>query len=714
MKKLSLITSLLLCTAVISYAQEGLWLLNQIGQLKLQEKGIQLTDDQIYNPDQPALYNAIVQIGGGTGSFVSPAGLIITNHHVAYTALQRASSVKADYLDQGYTAWQQKDEIQAPGYQAQLLSETKDVTGEILAAVKGVTDPVEKNKKINARIAEMTDKIEKGNDDINATVTEMFNGRQYILFVYKLIKDLRIVYAPPLAIGEYGGDIDNWMWPRHTGDFSFLRAYVAPDGTGREYDPANVPYHPKVWLQVAKEPIKEGDMTFVIGYPGFTTRYRTSNSADWNLNVNYPFSIRNFTEIIALLHETTKDNQEGWLKVASLENGLANGLKNYQGKVDGMNKTNYVQKKLDFEKDFITWASKNPVTKEKYAGLIAEEAKEYVVLRKTRDRDNVMGIMQGLAGVEFGVAGTVYTIIKELEKPEKERQPGFSAEDVQDFNDNIQYNYANFYEPSDKAMLIRALKMADALPADQRITGLEYIFANKSRSISQFVDDCYSNSKLDDMEYAKTLTGMNSAQMEALNDPFIRMAAAIYPLSEEITKVNEVFGARVGEIRKQYQDGLFEWKGTSMYPDANGTMRFTYGPIRGYQPEDAVIYQPFTSLKGVVDKNTGTEPFNAPEGLIKLYKNKDFGRWMDPVRKDVPVAFTHMADITGGNSGSPVINATGEIIGVVFDGNYEAMISDWQYDYDIQRTISVDIRYVMFILEKFSKADYLLKEMGVN
>ena len=699
--------------AVFSFAQEGMWLLSQIDQLGLESKGLQVKTSDIYSPGQPGLYKAIIQIGGGTGSFVSPEGLIVTNHHVAFTALQRASSVNSDYLTNGFTAWNRQDEIQAPGYQALSMLEMKDVTEEVLKAVKNITDPALKDKAINEEIAKMTEKLEKGKEDIKAGVTEMYNGKQYILFLYKVIKDLRIVYSPPLSIGKYGGDTDNWMWPRHTGDFSFLRAYVAPDGTGKEYDPANVPFKPTVWLKVAKTDLKEGDMTFVIGYPGFTTRYRTSNSADWNLNINYPFSIKNYKEIIALLHEVTKDDPEGWLKVASMENGLANVLKNNEGVVAGMKKINFVQKKLDFEKEFVSWANSKPATKEKYGNLIALEGKEYEALRKTKERDNVFGILQGLAGVEFGVGGNIYAIVKELEKPEKERQPGFSEKDMQDFADNIQYNYANYFEPADKAMLLRALKMASELPAGQRITGLEYIFSNKSKTIEQFVDEAYKTSKLNDMEYAKSLCSMSSKELEALNDPFIKMAAAIYPMSEEINETNRVFAARVGEIRKQYLDGLYEWKGKGMYPDANGTIRFTYGPVRGYDPADAVSYHPFTSLKGVIAKNTGEEPFNAPAGLVELYNKKDYGKWTDPELNDVPVAFTHMADIAGGNSGSPVMNARGEIVGVVFDGNYEAMISNWQYDYDIQRAIAVDIRYVLFITEKFGKAGFVLKEMGL-
>ena len=713
MKRSFLIILLSIIIAVISHAQEGIWLLSQLGQLNLQEKGILLQDDQIYNPDKPALYNAVIQIGGGTGSFVSPEGLIITNHHVAYTALQRASTVNKDYLTDGFTAWNRQYEIEAPGYQAQLLNEMKDVTQEVLSAAKGITDPVEKDKKISKKIAEMTEKIEKGKDDINATVSEMYNGRQYFLFVYKLIKDLRIVYAPPLAIGEYGGDIDNWMWPRHTGDFSFLRAYVAPDGTGREYNTGNIPYQPKMWLKVAMEPAREGDMTFVIGFPGFTMRYRDSNSAKWNLEYNYPFSIETFTEVIKILHETTENDQEGWLKVASMENGLANALKNYQGKVDGMKKTDYIQKKLDFEKDFLAWANSDPVRKAKYGSLIDDMRKEYDILLKTKDRDNVLGALQGLSGTMLRIAGQVYSVAAEMSKPAKEREPGFTEESIERQIDNLQYAYSNYFEPADKAMFAYMLKLADELPADQRIKGLEPVLTDKTVSVEKFVDKAYENTRLDEIDYVKTLFKMSPEELKALDDPFINIAASLYPEYEANEKVYESFSANITELRKYYIEALYEWKGGTLYPDANGTMRFTSGPIRGYEPADAVTYHPFTTLKGVIDKNTGKEPFNAPVGLVSLYKNKDFGRWIDPELKDVPVAFTHNVDTHGGNSGSPVMNARGEIIGVVFDGNYEAMICDWHYDYDIQRTISVDIRYVMFILEKFSKANFLLKEMSI-
>ncbi|HWQ81567.1 MAG TPA: S46 family peptidase [Ignavibacteria bacterium] len=699
--------------AVSGFAQEGMWLLNQIDKLDLNSKGLKISTGEVYSKDSPALYQAIVQLGGGTASFVSGEGLLVTNHHVAYTALQRASTKDHDYITDGYLARTKQDEIKAAGYQARLLIEMRDVTDEIYTSVKGVTDPVEMNQKINLKISEMRESNKMGKEDIEVRIADMFNGKQYILFKYKVIKDIRIVYSPPLSIGNYGGEIDNWMWPRHTGDFSFMRAYVSPDGTGREYSADNVPYKPAVWLKVAKDGLQEGDFTFIMGYPGQTTRYRTSNSIEWNQNKNYPFSIKNFKEIIALAGEKTKNDKEGEIRVANLVKGLANAMKNYEGKVAGMKKTNYLQKKIHFEQEFINWVNSDNARKQKYGDIFPTDDALYRKLALTKDRDNVFGVVQGFGGTQLGVASNIYFIKKELLKPQAERQPGIDENVIDNFIKGMDNNYLNYFEPFDKALLVRALGMASKLPDGQRIKGLEYILTDNSRSPEEFVNDAFRTSKLNDPEFAKKVCKMSLAEIEALNDPFMKMAASMYPESEEISKDGIEFGARVQEVRKKYIDGLFEWKGEGMYPDANGTMRFTWGNIKGYKPADAVTYYPFTTLKGVIEKNTGEEPFNAPDELVRLYEKKDFGKWMDPSLNDIPVAFTHQCDITGGNSGSPVMNAKGEIIGLAFDGNYEGMISDWQFDYDLQRTISVDIRYVLFITEKFGKADFILKEMGV-
>jgi hypothetical protein len=714
MKKIIICLWVISLFALSSIAQEGLWLLSQIEQLDLESKGLEIKTSDIYDPVNPGLSRAVVQLGGGTASFVSPDGLLITNHHVAFGALQRTSSVNSNYIAEGFLAENRSDEIPAPGYRALLMQEMKDVTDKILSAVKGITDPSERDKKINEKITKMTDDQEKGKPDILATVAENYNGRQYILYIYKEFNDIRIVYAPPSAIGKFGGDIDNWMWPRHTGDFSFMRVYVSPEGNGAEYSENNVPYKPEVWLKVARQDLDEGDFAFVIGYPGSTTRFRTSNSADWNLNINYPFSIDYFGNVIKILEETTADDPEGQIKVAALHSGLNNVLKNYQGKVEGMKKTHFVERKREFEKEFTAWVNGDPDRKAKYGNILEDVEKNYEVLLKTKKRDNVFGMAQGLGGTLTGLAGNIYMYARELDKPKKERDSWATEENLQETIDNLHFRYNNYFEPADKAMLVYGLEMINKLPEDQRIEGLEYIFSDKSVSIEEFVEKAYQQSKLADVEYAKSLLNMSFKELMAQNDPFIKMVDATYELSEEIEKTSDTFASNVTDLRKDYIDALYEWKGTNLYPDANGTIRFTYGQVKGYSPRDAVWYRPFTSLKGVVEKNTGEEPFNVPQDLVKLYKSRDFGPWTDPDMDDVPVAFTHMADITGGNSGSPVMNARGEIIGVVFDGNYEAMISDWQYDYDIQRTISVDIRYVLFVTEKFGRADFLLKELGVR
>jgi len=710
MKKSAFVILLVITFVLQSYAQEGMWLLTQINQLDLAKKGLQIPVDQVYSKDKPSVSDAIVQLGGGTASFISKDGLLVTNHHVAFTALQRASSVNSDYLINGFLATKRSDEIKAPGYRARLLNEMKDVTAEVLDAAKGISDPAEKDKKINEKIAQMTNAIQKGKSDIEASVSQMYNGRQYILYVHKVFKDVRIVYAPPSSIGNYGGETDNWMWPRHTGDFSFLRVYCAPDGTGKEYAADNVPYHPKVWLKVAKDFLKDGDFNFIIGYPGFTTRYRSSTSVFYNEHYNYPFSIKNFQEIIDLCDQLTKGNRDGQLKVASLTKGLANVMKNYQGKVDGMKKTHFYEKKLEFEKEFVKWANSKPDTKSKYADILEKEKNEYKLIEKTKERDQVFSILQGLAGTPLSIAQQIIYFAQQKDKPENERDPGFSEDAVDQTIEGLQYTYANYFEPVDKALMVRALNMAKNLPQTQRITGLEYVFTT-SKPVEQFVDETFKASKLTDMEYAKTLFKKSTKELQALNDPFINMAYSIDPMAIEIQETNKKFGANVTDLRKVYLDGLFEWKGTGMYPDANSTKRFTWGKIKGYRPADAVWYYPFTTLEGVIEKNTGIEPFNAPDALVNLYAKKDFGRWINPAMKDVPVAFLNQCDITGGNSGSPVLNAKGEICGLAFDGNYESMISDWQYDYALQRCINVDIHYVLFITEKIGHAGFLLDEI---
>ena len=627
--------------------------------------------------------------------------------------MQRASSEEKDYIKDGFLAKDRSKELQAIGSTASVLQYLKDVTEDVLKAAKGIKDPVERDKKINAKITEMTEKIEKGRDDILANVASMYNGKQYILFVYHRYQDVRIVYAPPESIGKYGGDIDNWMWPRHTGDFTYLRVYMAPDGSGAKYSPDNIPVKPKRYLRIAGDHLKDGDFTFILGYPGSTTRWRTSNSVGWNLKYNYPETIQNYKEILNLLADQTKDSPEGKIKVASLNAGLNNTMKNYQGKIDGMTKTHFLKKKMTFEKELMEFINSKPQLKEKYGDIINRIEAQYKELERMKQKDDALGLFGFSGGTVSSLASQIYGVAREREKSKEERDPNFTERGVDQAIKNLHLRFYSYYEPVDKAMLKRALNKVNQLPTGQRITGLEYLF-NSGQSIDNFVEDAYSRSKLTDVDYARTLFKKSSRELEALEDPFLKLAAHKYDEAEDYNKRYQKFSINIVNLRKEYIDALYEWKGQGLYPEANSTMRFTYGHVAGYRPADAVWYTPFTTLKGVMEKHTDEDPFDVPDKLMALYETKDFGQWADSKFNDVPVAFTHRCDITGGNSGSPVMNAKGELVGLAFDGNYEAMTGDWQYDYDIQRTISVNMKYVLFVTEKFGGADYLLREMGLK
>ncbi len=716
MKKIIIHLAVMLCLSLFVLGEEGMWLLNQVKNLNLEKKGFKISASDIYNPNKPCITDAVVLLGGGTSELVSPNGLILTNHHVAFGAVQRASTKGTDFITKGFLAKTPEEEIEAPGYSAQILQEMKDVTHQF-TRYKKIKDAVKREKAVDLKIKKMTEKIEKGRSDTNAVIAKMYNGKQYILYVYKRFDDVRVVYVPPAAIGNYGGDIDNWMWPRHTGDFSFMRIYMAPDGTGRKYHRDNIPYKPKYWLKIAKEGLTKGDQTFIMGFPGSTVRYRTSNSVAENLNHYYPMRIKYYKELIELMEKFAKDSPVAKAKVAGLDRGLNNAMKNYQGNIDGMNRTNFVQKKIDFENQLMAFLKKDEKMVEKYGDVLETIKKEYALAAKYREKDNIFRLSlsrRPLSGTIFSTAQKAYNTAREREKPKKQRDPEFSEKDTKRWVDRLHFRYISFYEPADKALLKKLLERADQLPQKLRLKGLDDFLKESNQTLDQFLDEAYKRTKLKDVKVAKSLFSKSVKELEVINDPFINLAKKLYPEVEAYRKRNKKFGATITELRKRYIDALYAWKGANLYPDANRTIRFSYGSVDGYQPRDAVYYEPFTFIKGMLEKDTGKEPFDMPEGVKKLFAKKDFGRWTYPGINDVPIAFTHKVDSTGGNSGSPVMNAKGELVGILFDGNYESMTGDWQYDIDIQRSISVDIRFVLFVTEKLARAQNILEEMGVK
>jgi len=703
-----------LVLVIVIRAEEGMWLLSQIKDLKLEQKGFQIAADEIYSADKTAIADAIVWLGGCSASFVSDDGLVLTNHHCAYGALQRNSAKDSiDYIKNGFLAHERSQELPAIGQNAYVLENVKDVTAEVVASAKDIEDIAEKEKAIEQKIAQLEKTAEGDREDLLCQVATMYNGKQYIRYLFKKYQDVRIVFAPPDAIGKYGGEIDNWMWPRHTGDFTYLRVYQAPDGSGAKYSPDNIPVKPKNHLKIAQTDLKVGDMTFILGFPGRTMRYRTSYSSDWNLNRNYIPSIKEFQEILSVIENLSRDNQDAAIKLANFNAVFNNVMKNYQGNVDGMKKSDFIARKRAFEQELVDFLKSKRKLQKKYGDILNQIGAQYALIEKSYGYDQALDTFKGYGiGVLYRLASSAYDVARERAKPEAERKPEFSEKKVRESIDRIDDAYLGYYEPFDKAMLKRALTKAAALPEEQRIIELNYILKSDS-GIDGWIEAAFRKTGLKDAAYVKVLYEKSAEEIEALGDPLLDLAIRLYEPSERKYERDKVWNAKIKNLRGEYIDALYAWKGKNLYPDANSTMRFTYGTVRGYSPADAVFYQPFTTLKGVLEKNTGAEPFDAPAKLTELYQKKDFGRWVDPELNDVPACFLCLGDITGGNSGSAVMNARGELIGLAFDGNYEAMTSDWLYDPEIQRTIAVDIRYVMFITEKFAGADYLLKEMGL-
>ncbi len=713
MKKL-ISLAIILSMVGFAFADEGMWTMDQIDKLDLHKKGLKIPLEEVYNNDGTSLFNAIVNLGGGTSEFVSSNGLILTNHHVAYGAVQRASTQGTDYLTDGFLANSPEEEIQAPGTSAMVIDEIRDVTDEVLAAGAKIKDLVKRQKAIDKKIQTMTDAIEEGKEDVTAKIAEMYEGQQYLLYIYKRFDDVRIVYMPPLAIGNYGGDIDNWMWPRHTGDFAFARVYVSPDGVGRKYDPENVPYQPKKWLKISTRDLNEGDFTMIMGFPGRTSRYRTSHSAIYNRELYYPDWLKKAADVIEILEKAGEDSPEAAMAVAGMRKGIANYEKKYTGTVAAMDRDDFIQKTIEQEKKFMEFVKSDRKLKKKYANVLEDIGELYKGLGTTKKHDDVLNAFGYWAGTLPSVANQLVYTVNEREKSETERDPNFSEKDVQRNVARLHYRYMGFYEPAQKELLKYFIEKAVELPVNSRVKGIDKVLTKNNMSASEFVDHAFENTKLNDAEYVKTLFELSSNELKNLNDPFLELAIAMYPEDEIDRKASEKFNAEVTALRKKYMEALRLMSDKAVYPDANSSFRFTYGDVEGYKPRDAVKYAPFTTLAGAIEKDTGESPFNLPPKLRELYETRDYGNWIDTDLDDMPIAFLHTTDITNGNSGSPVLNAYGEMIGIAFDGNLEAMLSDWKFDPAIQRTISVDIRYVMFVTEKFAGADYLLEEMGLK
>lgn len=719
----ALFLSLLLLFSLISssaVADEGMFLpdtLNDLPIRKLQQRGLKIPITDIYNPAGPSIKDAVVIVDGGTGEFLSPEGLLLTNHHVAFSALVSASDPSKDYATNGYLAKTRAEELPASDYDVKITRELKDVTTEVLSGVTDAMSQTERAAAISTKVRAIQGATAKPAEGITAQVLPLNEGLSYYLFTYLTLPDVRIVYAPPKSIGFFGGDPDNFEWPRHCGDFTFMRVYVGPDGKPARYSTSNVPYKPKKFLSISMGGVKENDFVMVMGYPGSTRRYRESYSVAYNQDGFIPFFIDYFHQQIDALQNAGKNDRELQIKLQSRIFDISNTLKDYEGSVTAMRREGIVDTKRKQEADFTRWMGENPERQKKYAEVLPTLQKAYDELSKTQPRDTVLQQLLGVSDL-VEIAGIVNTVAAEKDKPQGQRNPNIQIL-AQRARAAIPEVIAGRLPGYDRQVLGFLLRKAAELPAGQKVEPIEKRFGSfkddeRVRAEEQFAAAVAESKKLSTPESIAALFDMSTAQLHELREPLIDFAGEIGALSNEAGNRTRAFNAIVARWRPLLVRGMSEMRGNKPYPDANRTLRFTYGEVKGYVPHDAAVYQAFTNLSGVIEKDTGREPFDAPEKLKQLFRARDFGPYATPDGQNVPVDFLSTTDIIGGNSGSPIMNGRGEQIGIVFDGNYEGLGNDFFFNEAKGRTISVDIRYVLFILEKFGGAGYLLKEMDIK
>lgn len=682
---------------------EGMYPLSEIRKLDLKEAGLKIGINDVYNPNGVSLVDALVNVGGCTGSFVSPDGLIITNHHCAFGAVQRASTVKNNYLENGFLAKTKEGEISAQGLTCRITESYEDVSEIVLKAADEVKDINERAEAISEKIKEIVAKEEQIDTTIEARVSEMFTGQSYVLFRYKVIRDVRLVYVPPRAIGEFGGESDNWVWPRHTGDFSFMRAYVAPDGSSAEYSENNVPYHPKKFLKVNANGVKDGDFVFLLGYPGRTFKHQPSQFLIFQEDYQLPYISKLYGWIIDRLLEKGSNDPAIALKVSSRVKGLANVEKNYRGKLVGLNRLALVKMKKQEEKNLQEFINSDMKLKKEYGEVLSQINSVYSNIFESGRIPLVLSQLSRNISMYRAVELLLdYQALSESKSDENTN----ALKRTKRIAEGL---YTDYYPGLDREIAKKMISDARSFP-EFGSTGL----FNNVKSVDEFVNNLYKNSVVENKEKYMELFDKSPNEVKKMNDPMIEFVRLVNGLKDKEHKKNEMITSQLNVLLAKFMEVKRIWMNKSFIPDANGTLRLTYGYVKGYSPADAVYFNPITTLKGVIEKGKEEGDYKLPQVIRDLYAKRDFGKFKNDELNDVPVAILYNTDTSGGNSGSPIMNAYGELIGVNFDRPFEATINDFVYSKDYSRSLGVDIRYVLWIAKKVSGADNIIKEMGVD
>ena len=697
---------------VVARPDEGMYTPDQIASLPLAARGLKIKPADIYNPAGGGLSEAVVRLSiGCSAEFVSPQGLILTNHHCGYDALVAASTPEKNYGEVGYRADSQAQELPAQGYSIDIPERTQEVTAQVRKGTEGLSGvALDQALRKNATDLQTTEqaKAPKGS---KVEIQPVDNGYFFYLYQTHRINDVRIVFAPPKNIGFYGGDPDNFEWTRHDGDFTFMRAYVAPDGTSAPYSASNVPYKPRKYLTLNIGPKNEGDFVFVLGYPGGTTRYRESQNVEYAQNVNFPFIVDFLTTQSNALQQIGREDEDKRIKLQAEVFELNNSIKAYAGGVEAMKRAHIADQRKAEEAKFATWIAADPARRQKYGTLLSDIDTLYKNTYATSARDR---LLRTLPGINTPITQTPMPIFKELVDAVAAVQVHKALTD--DKRSEIQDVYKG-REPIVEYELQRYFLHAIAdLPANQKFAAAETIFSGQAgrarRQGEELLAEGIAEKDFATPDAIFSLYSLTPEQFQQKYPAVWQLATGLMTEQPQILQRLGKFNAEIGPLRIQYMRGMCEMRGVTPYPDANFTQRFTFGNIKGYSPREAVQYSPFTTLKGVLEKDTGVEPFNAPPKLRELQNAHDFGRY--GVGDSVPVDFLATLDIIGGNSGSPVMNGYGEQVGIVFDGNYEGLGNDYFFSPEYGRTIAVDIRYVLFLVEKFGNEPWIVNELTIK
>jgi hypothetical protein len=723
--RLLALVAALVVVALPLVADEGMWMPQQIPDLAQKLKAMGFEGDPAAFADltgQPM--GAIVSLGGCTASFVSPEGLIATNNHCVQGSLQFNSTPQKNLLVDGYLAKTREEELSnGPGSRVFVTVSVKEETDAITAKIDPKLDDRKRFDLVERRVKERVAACEAGG--LRCSVSAFFGGLKYFEIAQLEIQDVRLVYAPAAGIGNFGGETDNWRWPRHTGDWSFYRAYVGKDGKPASFSKENVPYKPARFLPVQPAGLKEGDLVFVVGYPGRTQRHQTyaevKDTTDWT----FPRFIKSAEEQIAILDALAKTDAELKIKAAGRVRGLNNSLTNRRGQLEGLVKGGILARKEKNEKDLAAWIAADPARQKEYGDVLPALAALQAESDKTRERD---AAFTGLftASSMLGAAHSAQLLaVEKAKKSDMEREPEYQERNWTRIREGQDRAQRTIDARIDRALLSWAMGYAAALPADQRIVGLDKLVgltpgmtkADSGSATSAYLDKLYAGTRMTDKEFRLGLLDKTTAQIAATQDSMVVLALALDPLyqaNREATKARQGASLR---LRPRYMQALLAQSGGLVAPDANGTLRVTFGTVKSKPGPDGTTWTAFTTLKGVEQKATGQGEFNAPARELEAIQALRAGKqtpYLLPALGDVPVDFLSTVDTTGGNSGSPTLNGKGEFVGLLFDGTYDTIASDFLFDPVNTRSIHADVRYMLWVMSAVDGAEHLIREMGVR